>query len=166
MAERRIIVDGLTLKYKGYFDLEELYKLIDHWIREKAYTKHELEVSEDVYKDGMQVHVEKQPYKKITDYAKYVLDITIDGHHIKDVTLDRNGRKIKLQEGGLKMVITGFLELDYEGRWQEKPMFYFLRAVLDQFVYKVNTERFEAGLVEEVNLLHGMVKGFLNLHRY
>lgn len=166
MVERRIIVDGIKLKYNGYINLEELYKLVDHWFREKGYTKHELEVGEQVYKDEMSVHVKKQPYKKITDYAKYVIDLRIDGHHLKEVTLDRNGKRLKLLDGEVEVKFTGFLELDYEGRWQEKPMFYFLRSILDQFVYKVNTERYEAGLTEEINLLYGIVNGFLNMHRY
>ncbi len=165
MPERRVIVDGLTLSYKGLFNLEELYKLIDHWQREKAYTKHELVNNEQVFKDGRHAEVEMEPYKKINDYAKYVLNIKIIVNGMKDAVIETDGKRVSLNDGNVEVRITGFLELDYEGRWEKRPLFYFIRSVFDQFVYKMNTERFEAGLVEEVNLLHSIVKGFLNLHR-
>jgi hypothetical protein len=166
MTERRIIVDGLTVKYKGYFHLEELYKLIDHWTREKAYTKHELNNTEQVFKDGRFITLELEPYKKITDYAKYVIQIKMTAKEMKDVTVEKDGRRVALNDGTVELKLTGFLELDYEGRWEKKPLFYFLRNVFDQFVFKTNTEVFEAGLVEEVNQIYSIVKGFLNLHRY
>lgn len=165
MAERRVIVDGLKLNYKGMFHLEELYKLIDHWQREKAYTKHEINVNEQVFKDGRYVEAEMEPYKKISDYAKYVLNIKIIVKDMKDITTEIDGKRTTLNEGNVEVKLTGFLELDYEGRWERRPLFYFIRSIFDQFVYKVNTERFEAGIMEEVNLLYSLVKGFLNLHR-
>ena len=121
MGERRIIVDGLSLSYKGLFSCEELYKLIDHWLREKAYTKHEIVNNEQVFKDGRQIEVEKEPYKKITDYAKYVINVKIKMKEMKDVTVEQDGKKVSLNEGNVEVIFTGFLELDYEGRWEKKP---------------------------------------------
>ena len=101
MAERRVIVDGLKLKYKGLFNVEELYKLIDHWFREKAYTKHELVCQEQVFKDGREIKVVKEPYKKITDYAKFVINVTINISSMKDVTIERDSKKLNLNDASL-----------------------------------------------------------------
>jgi len=159
-------VDGLELAYKGVFDARELYKIIDLWYREKAYTKHEIKNYENVYADGKEIEVQKEPYRKISDYAKYVIrtHLFLDG--VQEIVVEREGARVRMNKGNIKIILTGYLEYDYEHRWEKKPLFYFLRAVFDQFVYKVNSDKFEAGLVEEVNQLHTICKSFLNLYRY
>lgn len=166
MVERRIIVDGLKLSYKGLFKAEDLYKLIDAYFRERAYTKHELRNYEHVYPEGKQIEVVKEPYRKITDYAKYVIRVTIVMSEVKEVEVEKDKMKVKMNQGTVDVQFDGFLEMDYEHRWEKKPLFYFLRALFDQFIFKVHTERYESGLVQEVNDLHAQVKSFLNLYRY
>ena len=166
MVERRIVVDGLKISYKGLFNAGELYKIIDAYFRERAYTKHELRNYEHVYPEGKQVEVIKEPYRKVTDYAKYVVRVTIIMSNVKETVIEKDKHKVKMNQGDVDIQLDGFLELDYEHRWEKKPMFYFLRALFDQFVFKVHTERFESGLKEEIDDLHSQVKSFLNLYRY
>ncbi|MFH1408720.1 MAG: hypothetical protein ABIH34_02330 [Nanoarchaeota archaeon] len=166
MVERRIIVDGMKLSYKGLFNVTELYKLIDYYFRERAYTKHELKNYEETFPGGKQIEVVKEPYRKITDYAKYVIRVSLTMQDIKEIAVEKDGAKVKLNQGSVEVHFDGFLEVDYEHRWEKKPFYYFLRAIADQFFFKVHTERYEQGLVEEVNELHSQIKGFLNLYRY
>jgi len=166
MVERRIIVDAVKVGYNGLFDATELYKLVDYYFRERAYTKHELRNFEHVYPSGKQIEIIIEPYRKITDYAKYVIRVIIIMGNVKEVTVEQDKKKVKLNQGEVEVQFDGYLELDYEHRWEKKPMFYFIRAVFDQYVYKINNERYEAGLVTEVNDLRDQVKAFLNLHRY
>lgn len=166
MVERRLIIHDLEISYNGLFEATELYKIVDQWQREKAYTKHEIKAFEYVYEDGKQVEFLAEPYKKINDYAKYVIRITIMMDHVKDVIIEKDGRKVKLQKGHVEIIFDGFIEFDWEHRWEKRPLFYFLRTVFDQFIYKINTDKFESGLVEEVNQIHSICKSFLNLYRY
>jgi len=166
MVERRIVVDGLKLSYKGLFKAGDLYKLIDGYFRERAYTKHELRNFEQVYEEGKQVELIKEPYRKITDYAKYVIRVTVVMSEIKDVVIEKDKLKVNMQQGDVEVQFDGFLEMDYEHRWEKNPLFYFLRTIFDQFVFKIHTEKYEEGLVEEVRDIHTQVKSFLNLYRY
>jgi len=166
MVERRIIVDRLKLGYKGLFKAEEVYKMVDKYFRERAYTKHELKNYEQVSPEGKTVTVIKEPYRKITDYAKYVVRVTIKMNDVKEVVVEKDGVKVKMNTGNIDLIFDGFLELDYEKRWENKPMFYFLRALFDQFVFKVHTEKYEAGLSEETHMLRNQLRAFLNLYRY
>ena len=61
MAERRLVVDHLRLKYEGLFNATELYKLIDKWLNEKAYDKRELRNQENVRPDGKYVELILMP---------------------------------------------------------------------------------------------------------
>ncbi len=166
MVERKIIVDHLTIAYKGLFDLTELYKLIDFYFMEKGYTKHELKNYETVMPSGKTLHIEKEPYKKITDYAKYIIKTYIDGQDIQDVEVEKDGVILKMNQGEVKVAIIGTMETDYEKRWEAKPIFFFLRGLFDRFVFRVHTYKFEVGCVEECNQLAAQIKGFLNLYRY
>jgi hypothetical protein len=166
MVERKIIVDHLTISYKGLFNAAEIYKMIDFWFMEKNYTKHELVNYEQVMKTGKEVHVRMEPYKKITDYAKYVIIVEVVGSHIKEVILEKDSNKVRMNQGEISVVITGTLESDYEHRWENKAIFHFLRSLFEKYVFRTHTYKFETGLVEECNHLASQIKSFLNLYRY
>ncbi len=164
MVERKISVPESEISYSGLFDFKELLRVIDRFFYKKGYTAHERMSEEHVYADGKQESVWKMPYKKITDYAKYVMDVRVNVNKMKDVVVEKKGKKVKLQEGELSVSFIGYFELDYEHRWEKKPVFYFLRALFDQFIYKSDIARFEEGLAGEVSELKGIVKNYLNLH--
>lgn len=166
MVERKIIVDHLTISYKGLFNATEVYKMIDFWFMEKNYTKHELVNYEQVMKTGKEIRTRSEPYKKITDYAKYVLIVEVYGSNIKEVEVEKDGARVRMNQGDIQVLITGTLETDYEHRWESKPVFYLLRGIFDKYVFRAHTYKFETGLVEECNLLAGQIKSYLNLYRY
>lgn len=166
MAERQIIVDHMRLKYEGLFDVTQLYTMINEWFREKGYDKKERKNVESVLPTGKYIELEIEPWKKITDYAKFVIKLRIVMNDVKEVEVVRDGSKVKLNQGSVQIVFDGFLETDYEGRWEQKPTFFFLRTLFDKFVFKPYTERFKEKLIDEVNQLYSNVKGFLNLYRY
>lgn len=166
MAERQIIVDHMRLGYEGLFDVTQLYTMINEWFREKGYDKKEKKNLESVTPTGKYIELELEPWKKITDYAKFVIKLRILMKDIKEVEIMRDGIKAKINQGSITIVFDGYLETDYENRWEQKPTFFFLRTLFDKFVFKPYTERFKARLIDEVNQLHTNVKAFLNLYRY
>ncbi|MFH1398525.1 MAG: hypothetical protein ABIG95_00245 [Candidatus Woesearchaeota archaeon] len=166
MVETQIIVDGESISYEGLFDAHELFMLIDSFFQEKHWDKREIQSMEKVEPDGKYIELELQPYKKITDYVRYVVRIFIRMYNVTEVEIEKDGHKIKQNKGKIQIVFDGFMETDYEGRWEAKPMYIFIRTVFDKFIYKVYTGKFEAGLVDVVNTLKAQVKGFLNLYRY
>ena len=48
MADRRIVVDSLQLKYQGLVNVNEFYRIMDKWFREKGYDKYEKRTSEQI----------------------------------------------------------------------------------------------------------------------
>ena len=166
MVETQIIVDGETIAYEGLFDAHELFMLIDSFFHEKHWDKREIQSLEKVEPQGKIVELELQPYKKITDYVRYVIRIFIRMRNITEVEIEKDGHKIRLNKGLVNITFDGFLETDYEGRWEAKPMYIFIRTIFDKFIYKVYTGRFEAELVDTVNMLKSQIKSYLNLARY
>ena len=167
MSEKKLIIDQMKLTYEGVFDLNGLYRTIDSWFYEKGYDRWELKNYEVDNPDGTKdVELELLPWKKTTDYFKNIIRLRVKCVALKDVEIEKEGAKVKLKHGKVMIIFDAYLESDYENRWEKKPLFYFLRSFFDKFVYKVHTERYEQGLVEECNDLHSQVKAFLNLYRY
>ncbi len=166
MPEREVVVDKLRLTYEGIFSVPELYKLIDEWFRWKGYDKRENKNIEIVKPEGKFIEIELEPWKKVTDYAKNVIKIRIQMFDIRDVEVEKDNTKLKLNQGKVHFVFDGYLETDYEAKWDGKPIFYFIRTVFDKYLYKPFTTGFERGVKQDVMHLQGQVKAFLNLYRF
>lgn len=166
MAEREVVIDKMRLSYEGLFKVSELYKLIDGWLREKGYDKRERRMAESVTKDGKFIEWELEPWKKTTDYAKNVIKLRVILTDIKEVDIEIDKVKTKMNQGKADFIFDGYLETDYENRWESKPLFFFLRTVFNKYIFKPYTEGYQANIISDVNDLHSRIKGFLNLYRY
>jgi hypothetical protein len=166
MAERKIIVNQLKLKYSGLFSFYELFRMVDHWFIEKGFDKFEKKNFEYVYPTGKQIEIEIEPWRKMTDYLRYVIKINFYLTNIREVEVVRDNTKMKLNQGSVEITFDGYLDQDYENRWEHKPIFVFLRTLFDHYVFKIHTEKYEQGIIDMVNQLHSDLKGFLNMYRY
>jgi hypothetical protein len=166
MTETTIVVDGKTLSYEGLFSVKELYKMVDYFFKEKGYDKREIQNLEKVEKDHKYIEMELQPYKKITDYVKLLIRIRLRMFNIKEVEVEKDGKKLKLNKGKMAATFDGFILTDYEQRWEGKPMYQFVRTVFDKFIYKRYTSKFEDQVEGTVGDLYTQMKSFLNLYRY
>ncbi len=164
--ERKIVVDHVGVSYKGLFSVRELYRLVDFWFMEKGYTKHELRSDEEVTPTGKKIYVGKDPYRKISDYLKYVIRLEIQCSNVKEVDVEKDGKTVRLNQGDCAVFVTGYLVSDYEQKWEKNAMYYFIRGLFDKYVWRLHTYRGESGLVDECNHLVSQVKSFLNLYRY
>jgi len=166
MTERKIVIDTLQLNYQGLFNMNELYIVIDKWFREKGYDKYEKKNFEHVYKDGKQIEIEMEPWKKTTDYAKCIIKTNILVTNLKEVVVKKDGFNVKTNQGKILITFMGFLETDYEGRWESKAWVFFLRSLFDQYIYRVHTDKFESYVAEDTTHLYNTIKAYLNIQRY
>ena len=166
MAERNYVVEMLGLKYKGLLDLSGLYAMIDDYFKKQGYEKTELENSEYVTEKGKQVTLIIEPYKKISDYAKLMIRVKMIFTDLTDVQVEKDGGKLDVSKGSASLTFDAYVETDYEGRLEQKPIHFFMRTMFDKFVYKIYTKKFENEVGEDVRHLHDNIKAFLNLQKY
>jgi hypothetical protein len=166
MTETTIVIDNLSLNYEGLFSVKDMYLLVDNFFAEKNYDKRESLNTEKVEPQGKFIELELEPYKKVTDYAKLVVKINIKMFNIKEVEIEKDGHKIKINQGKVNILIDGLLQTDWEGRWTSKPFYVFVRTVWDKFIFKDYNSGWENKLKDEVNGLHTQLKAFFNLYRY
>ena len=166
MVERTVIVDKYRLNYEGLFNLFELYKLISYYFEEKGYDKLEKKNVESVTEEGKFIELFLMPYKKVTDYAKSVIHLRMVITNMKDVYVEKDGLKVKMNQGKIQFVIDAYTETDYEDRWEKKPGLFFIRTLFDKYFYKPFTTNVDAEVRLDFDTLVDQIKGFLNLNKF
>ena len=166
MAERHVVIDKLRLNYEGLFKVTDLYKTVDNWLREKGYDKREKMMAESVTKGGKYVEWIMEPWKKITDYATIVIKLRVILTDIQEVEVEIDNQKVNMNQGKARFVFDGYIETDYESKWESKPLFFFLRTIMDKYIFKPYTVGFDSNAASDINDLNMRIKSFLNLYRY
>lgn len=123
------VVDGKTFTYTGIVEFKKLYSQLKEFWDSKGFDFLEKSHEEKLSDDGSRsFKVVWSCEKKVTDYAKYVYEITI------------SAEKIKLSQGGkeyienFKILINGDLEFDYGKYFGDKPFNMFLRALFEKYI--------------------------------
>ncbi|MBD3209222.1 hypothetical protein GF367_02275 [Candidatus Woesearchaeota archaeon] len=166
MAETKTLVWLKPLKYSGLIDMKGVYKTMDKWFAENHYDKVERRNNEHVSEEGRQIVLELVPYKKITDYAQIQIRVYAEMLNLKEEVVERNGLKHKYHRGDLFFSFDCFLITDYEEHWETKATYYFIRTLVDKFVYRGYTKRFEKEAVSDCNELINEIKNYLNMERF
>ncbi len=162
MSETDHIVKDLILSRKAQFNLVELYKSLKYWFEVNGYVFFEKEY-EDVVKGGKKsVTIKWEGTKKINDYSKIVLSVSLK---IKDYEIVET-KKEKLVDCSLKVSIDGDLESDYEEKWEDRPIWKFLRAVSDRFFTEKKRNMLETMIKDDSYDIFNKTKSFLNLYKF
>lgn len=153
------------LSYEGLFNYKDIFRIMDFWLRDKFYDKYERR-SEEFHTDrGTQIVTEFKPWKKYTDYYKGILKIEFLVMDMHDVEIERNGKKVKMNEGRIDIKISAYFIPDYE-HWWMKPMHYFLRDIFERFVYWYITRKYQGMVIDHANDLYHHINTYLNITPY
>ena len=161
MPERDYVGDTLEIGYRGVFDFDGLYKTLSRWFKQHGYDFRELDYKE--YKeDGVQkLQVKWGGMKKMTDYAKYMIEVTLMLDGMTEV-LVKNKKRLS---GGLSIKIAGYIEKDYEETWSRTKIVKFLREAYDQFIVGSKMREMRDELTKDMQMFRNEVKTFLNLRK-
>ncbi len=166
MGHVRIIVEHDKIEYSGPFDGSGLFKAIDYFLYERGFDKRQEKDFEQNTPEGKFIEWQISPWKRITDYIRHMVKIRVLGYNIARADVAHNGKKAKIDNGRVLIIIDGFIEHDYYSFWEDRPMLHFLRTIYDYFVFKIYTERFEQRLIHDINQLHEHIEKFFNVYRH
>lgn len=166
MSEKRLVVDQLGLVYKGVFNVKALYKEFSNWFYERGYENFEKRNVENITQTGRNIQLELRPYKRVAGYAVNQIRIKITMTDVKDIIMNKGEERVRLNQGDIDIKLDGYVETDYENRWENRPYFYFLRSLIDKYIWRIYTDKFENMIVADTHNLHTKIKAHLNLYRY
>lgn len=166
MGHLKIIVDHEKIDYSGPLNITDLFRMIENFIWERGFDKRQDKDFEQNTPNGKFIEWQISPWKWITDYTRYIIKVRAIGYDIVKTDVVNNGKKTKVDNGRIIIVIDGFVEYDLQSKWEGKPILHFLRSLYDNFIYKAYTERFEQMLVHDINHLIDHIEKFFNLYRH
>lgn len=164
MAEKHKLI-AKKFSYEGYFNYKEFFRIMDTWFREKFYDKKEDINEEYVTPEGKHLEMEFVPWKKVTDYFNIKIKIEISVDNLKEVTIKKGDKMVKTNHGKISAKIKGYLIVDYENKWQ-KPLQYFYRYLMDNYIYRHITRQYEKEVISDVNDLSTRLTNYLNITPY
>ena len=164
--EKNLIISGRELEYKGIFNINDLYSTINKAIKEQGYEKREKKSEETVKEEGRHVYVELRPWKEVTKWLLLMIKIKIIADNVTETISVVNNEKRVFQKGDVKIIFDGWIMSDYEDRWQMKPFFYFLKTMVNQFIWKAPIESNISGQLEgDVEQIYKMIKQHFDSYR-
>jgi len=163
MVEHEIIVIEERINYEGLFSIDEVHKLITEYLQKRHYDLYDKLQSEAVRPEGKDIDIQMEPEKNIDDYTAFLIKIRIFCTHLKDVTVEQDGRKRRLNDGKVQIVFDAFLRTDYQHRMASKPVYHVLKTIFDKYIFKTSTAKHEQALKDDVAHLKDQVANYLNL---
>ena len=154
-----------TIKYAGLFDKEGLLKAMRNWIEYYGYEFHEKSVKHKVPTPaGAEQEIDWWGWRKVNDYIKYNINISLHFWNIKEVDVVRKGKTEKMTAAKIRMDMWGDLEVDWQNRFAGSK---FLQALGDFYLkYIVNKSLdlwWSDQLYYHIYKLHGLVKEYLDM---
>ena len=166
MVEKKFVVDGMKLSYNGPFDIIEFYKKVDEWISSKGKEKEIKKKTEHVEPKGKNIEWFIEIWEDVAEYARPIVRMRALFKDVREIEVAKGSSRIRVNQASVLIIFDGILETDIEGKWHQKPLFYFTRALFDKYIWKFHTNRFEAALIKETYDMHKTLQDFFNRYKY
>lgn len=160
MAEKDTIFSG-KIKQKGIFNFKDFYAFAYDWLVEEGYKLTEKVYSEEIIGDSKKIDIEWEAKKKISDYFRFVIQARWVIIGLRNIEVQREGQKIKMNSGQVEIKVRGILVKDYEHRWEDKPIWKFLRGIYDRYIIRSRIEQYEEKIKNEVEEFIAQCKSYL-----
>lgn len=162
MAQKKQVYKA-AIKQVGYWNYGDLYNMTFGWLKDHNYAVNEDAYTEKLSGAGKEIQISWVAQKKVTDYFLY--EIKLDWHILtmKDAEVEIDGKKVKTNKGEVKITFKGSIVNDYESRWEDKPIWKFLRSVYEKYVIREAVDEYEDDLEDDVRDMIKDTKAFLRI---
>ena len=167
MKKKSLIVNGLPIKYAGVFSYEELYTVLKDSLIARGYKLHEKRFEQREGDKGKNLFVELRPLKIKAAFLSLTMRIRLYITDMHDVVLESDGIPMTLQEGTIDMSFDGWITFGIRHRWGNNPTFYFIKSVVNKWIYRFPLEGDAEGEVaSDTRFVLGQVKAHLGLYKF
>jgi len=163
MATQKKEVYKQKVKQKGYLNYIDVYNLAYDWLKDHNYKLKEKLYTEKLQPNGKEIILNWEAYKKVTDYFKNVIQIKWHILGMKDAEIEINGKKVATNKGEVGMEFKAELHKDYEKRWEDKPIWKFLRSLYEKYIIRTTVDQYEDDVEDDAKEMIKDVKAFLQL---
>ena len=151
-------------KFTGIFDFKAFYNFVYQWLVDYRYPIiEERSYTEKIKPEGKEVEIHWFARRKISDYFRFLLKVDWLILGMTAVEVQKGNIKTKMNKGVIEVKVTGYLEKDYEHRWEASGVSKFLRVLYDRYVIRSRVEQYEEKVMMEVDELVAQAKAYLAL---
>ena len=151
------------IKQVGYWNFKDLYNFSFEWLEDHGYKVSEDEYTEKEKEGGKELNIEWVANKKVTDYYKNTIKVKWHILYMTDAEIERDGKKEKTNKGEVKMEFIVDLVKDYEERWEDEPLWKFLRGTYEKYIIRTTNDEYEDRLEDDALEYINQIKAFLQL---
>ena len=165
MVEKKFVVYDLRLSYNGPVNIEDFYREVEDWMRQKGLSKELKKKTENLTPKGKKLEWTVECWKNITTFAKEVVRLRSFFNNVREIEVRRNGKRIKTQQADVLIQIDGILETDLSQRWEQTPIFYFFKMLVDKYIWPFYSGRYDGFPAADAHDLHKTLQAFFNLQK-
>ncbi len=106
-----------VIRYKGVFDIHELYKIVHDWLSSRGYQVHESKYKSILVQTGAKERsFDWSAHRKVTDFVMYWIYIHFQFQDLIEIDVVKDNQPKKLQRGLILIRIQHSLEFDFAER--------------------------------------------------
>jgi hypothetical protein len=126
-----------VVRYKGIFDLDELYKIVHDWLTSRGYQVHEHKYKSIILPaGGKERSFDWDTFRPVTEFIMFRINIHWQIQDVIDVEVVKDGKKQKLHKGRLMMRVQHRVEMDWNERMAYKEWHQSIVKFLKGFMYR------------------------------
>ena len=112
-----------VIRYKGIFDLNELYKIIHDWLISRGYQVHESKYKTiSLQSGGKERTFDWNAHRKVTDFVMYWINLHFQFQDATAIEVVKDGQKKTLYKGLVMIRIVHTVELDFSERMSRSKL--------------------------------------------
>lgn len=163
MAEKDTVFSS-KMKYGGIFNFKDFYKFCYDWLTEElGFGVSESEYEEKIGGNTKDMLIKWEGQRELTDYFRFDVKVEFRITNLSKVELNRDGRKIKANEGSVTLKLKGILVRDYKGKFEVSASKKFMRSVYEKWIIPSRIEEFEGKIAGNCDEFLSQAKAFLDL---
>src|SRR3989344_9601701 len=143
MGDKEIVIEE-ELAHDGLIDFPAFYSFCHSWFKDQEYNVVEEEYNEKISGNTREIGFKWKAGKKMGDYFKAEHALKFEIRNLSDVEVEIDGKKKKMNKGGIKIKMKGVLISDTENMWSGEGWFKkFAREVYDKYIIKKRKDDME-----------------------
>jgi len=152
------------VKYVGLFGFKDFYEFCYNWIMSDIEPKDfdEKAYSEKVVGDGKNLDIDWEVEKELGAYFKYNVKLHFKTIMMKQVEVEKNGKRVKSNDGEISVEAKVTLVHDRQNKF-ESGIWKTWRTIYEKWIIAERIDQFEAKAIGDVDTFLSQAKAFLDL---
>ena len=163
MADLRILLKDKELKYTGLIDVKGLYRLLFSFFEDNDFYFYESRNEEQHFDDEKQILLKLEGNKKFAEFTRLVMEVEVYFTHLKEVFVEKEGKKVKMHQGTVLFKTDVVLMTDYFKTFEQNAFQFFLRTLMNKYVLKPYMDRHSKLCMKYYAGFEKRIKTFLNI---